>query len=226
VSTVRTGERIAGQIDTQPNSILMFKSVGDRNGSAGSFPAPIEPTKFAEAVLLFQKTLLGNAGFHPADIERTTGAESGYAIQLKRSAQRRYALSFEPNFREGDLELIRKMCLVFNAHSTEPDLPTEGFAITYRPIEITPDELASDLEYNTKLVDAGMMDKIAWYQRINPGVSEEEATVALLRIAAINKAIESGGMVVSPDTADRIVNAVAAWERAHQRASLPMMRPC
>lgn len=214
LTTIQSGGQTAGQIDTRPTSILKFRSVGDKNGTFGAFPAPMEPTKFAEAVLQYQRTAVSNIGINPADLERTEAAQSGYAIQLKRTAQRRMAARFEPQLREGDLELLRKMVLVRNAFGTGEKLPVDGITIRYNPIDISHDEREQEFAYDQGLMEAGLLDKIAWYRKLNPGTDDEQATMQLLRVAAINKAIETGGMVVSPDTADRIVNARGIIESA------------
>lgn len=211
--TIKTadGEMSYQAVETAPSTVLQFRTIGDKGGSAGTFASPMEPSKLAQAVVDYTQTIISHIGIHPADLERSAQAQSGYAIQLKRSAQRRLGLKFEPQFRSGDTELMWKLAAVSNLHGGT-SYPTEGYSITYRPIDESIEERADEFAYWSALVQSNQMSRVDLYRRLNPGVTDEEAMERLVMIEAINKGITVG--------ADREVQAAAAEAETEAEAAL------
>jgi hypothetical protein len=195
-----SGETSARHVTTAPDSVLLFSpSDPGSAGSLGQFDSPIDPDVLANAILQFSRTLLSSIGIHPADVERTEGASSGYAIQLRRSAQRRLAMSAEPMRRAADLELMTLIAREAGRHGYA--LPDEGWSITYS----YPDEGAAEqteaLTLDVAMVAAGVLTPVAMYQRWNPGVSEDAAARALVEAAAQRYALapENVGKLIAAD---------------------------
>lgn len=191
----------ARSVETSPSSIILFRTMGDKSGSAGTFEAPTDPGKFAESNQRFQQTVVSHIGVHPADLERQESASSGYAIQLKRSSQRKLGMKFEGQFRRGDLQLFRTIARTANLFGGE-SFPVDGFQITYHPIEETVAEMKDDLEYQLMLVDSNLLSRVELYKRLNPGVTDEMAIRNLIEIEAVNRGI--------PEQAEEIMRQIGA----------------
>jgi len=209
------GAATVGRVTTSPDSVLMFKSEGDTTGSTGTFEVPVDVEKYALAILQYQRTMVSTLGVHPADVEQVTGnAQSGYAIQLKRSAQRRMALAMEPQFRRGDIELMQKMAMVYNLLSPEgtPDLPVIGYSITYQPPDEAITERMERLQYSTALNQVGLLSRVDQYKQEFVNASDEDAIKAILEAAAIEAALENPMELLQAGaaTVDDLVRAVMA----------------
>lgn len=166
-------------IELAPNSILRFKSTGAGNGKVGQLQ-PADAKTMGDAILTKQNTILNNVGIHPDDLSTTGGPQSGVAIQLKRSAQRKAAIGYVPMFRDGDLRLFKTMARVHNVFyarsaaepgltddGTEmpgvtavPELPVDGWRIDYELPEMSTDEFLADLSKDADLIDMGLKSLI------------------------------------------------------------------
>lgn len=208
-TTVKIGGEVSQSVETSPSTVLQFSTKGDKAGSAGTFAAPMKPAEFAAAVIDYTQTIVSHIGIHPADLERSTTAQSGYSIQLKRSAQRRLGLKFEPQFRRGDLELMPKMAQVSNLHAGTSH-PIEGYGITYKPADDSIDERQAELDYHLALVAADQMSKVELYRSRHPGTSDEEAMFALVSIEAINRGISATADVEVDEARAEIEEQIAA----------------
>lgn len=170
-------------LECDPTSIIALKSMPDKSGNAGQWQPGGDPQVLANSIISFQSSVLSNIGIHPADIESGTSAQSGVAIQLKRSAQRRLAARMLPQFREGDLELITKMCKIYNITVGSDILPTEEWSIQYHmpPADIS--EFIAELDRDTKLMDMGFISKVDVMMKYHPEFSREQAIERLKTVA-------------------------------------------
>lgn len=181
-STTRVSEGTA-EVVTAPTSLLRFRTIDGTPGEIGVLEPAVDVVQYGEAVLTYQRTAIATLGLHPADLEKTGGAESGYAIQLRRSAQRRMAEAMEPQFRVGDeatLSLIARVSNTFGGTS----YPTEGYRIVYAPPADAVTERVEQFDYNAKLYEAGLLSKSAWLRATFPGMTEEEAFARVVDIEA------------------------------------------
>lgn len=185
-ASVRDG---TATVVTDPTSMLMFEDVSEKPGEIGVLAPPVDPAAYAEAVLTYQRTVVSVLGLHPADIETTT-AQSGVAIALKRSAQRRMAEGQEPIRRASDLELFRVLATLSNQFFGTA-YPLDGYRITYHHPADGVSERDAELEYHRKLVDAGLMSRSMFFRRVNPGATEQEAYQAIIDIAMENALLDS-----------------------------------
>lgn len=147
-------------IELAPNSILRFKSDGNPGvGKVGQLQ-PADARTMADAILTKQNTILNNVGIHPDDLTPTTSS-SGVAIQLKRSAQRRVALSYVPSFRAADERLFSLMARTNNLfYEGAVQLPVEGWRIDYTLPETSSAEFLADFEKDKELVALGFKSMV------------------------------------------------------------------
>lgn len=158
----------AGYVDTAPTSIIVLKPI-DPNApaSAGQFQPGCDPTALGEAIVKYMTVVLSNIGINPADMQSTPQAQSGYAIQLKRSAQRREAKKAIPNFRDGDTELLDKTAMMLNIYEGAK-YPEEGWGINYNLPELANSEIKEAVEAKMALIELGMASKVDMFIELNP----------------------------------------------------------
>ena len=180
-----SGAAVTGSVETDPTSILVFSSRGDKPGSVGQYTTPVDPAAMALSILTFQSSVLSNIGIHPADLEASTSAQSGVAIQLKRSSQRRLAMRMLPQFRAGDTALLGLMARISNTFG-ETSYPTEGWELTYHLPEATVDEFIAELDRDERMVRLGFISKLDLMMKYRPELSRDGARAALLEVARDN----------------------------------------
>lgn len=175
-ATVRDG---TASVTTTPTSMLLFEGV-DGQGSLGVLDPAFDVQAYGESVLTYQRTVIASLGLHPDDIEQTA-AESGYAISLKRSAQRRMAEALEPMYRHGDLQLLALIAKVCNVYGGTA-YPVDGWRIDYAHRADSVAEQAEKFEYHRKLVEAGLMSKSEWLRETYSNMTEDEAMQRLVNV--------------------------------------------
>lgn len=178
-----------GYIDTAPASLLVLKHI-DKNATAtaGQFEPGGDPEVIGRSIIAYMGVLLSNLGISPADLQSTPQAESGYAIQLKRSAQRREALKTIPNFMDGDTELLNKTAAMLNAYGGT-SYPEDGWGISYNLPELGHLELVEELNTHEKLMTMGLQSKVETFLKMFPewvGRSRDEVIEHLKMIAQEN----------------------------------------
>ena len=178
-------------LECDPTSIIALKSGNDKTGSTGQWEPGADPQVLANAILQFQSSVLSNIGIHPADIEASGSAQSGIAIQLKRSAQRRLANRMLPQFRAGDTELLEKTALIYNLMMGESILPTSGWSISYRLPAASVDEFIAELDRDKQLIELGLMSKVQLMMKYRPELSREQALGELRRIQLENEELKT-----------------------------------
>ena len=188
-----SGAGATASVDADPPSILCFKTIGEKPGTAGQFSPPGNPKELADSIMVYQASVLSNLGIHPTDLESTSQPSSGTAIQLKRSAQRRLARKFIPQFRSGDQELLKKIAATHNglAIPGTPALPEDGWTIDYHLPESTPDEVAAELDQDLRLIDAGLASKVDIYVKMHPDLDRARALQALIDIQKESMALSA-----------------------------------
>ena len=173
----------AGYIDTAPTSLIVFKVIDPNSpASAGQYAPGCDPKTLAESILIYMGVVLNNLGISPADLQAQPNAQSGYAIQLKRSAQRREATKVIPNFRDGDTELLDKTAMMENIYSGT-SYPEEGWGVAYNLPALGQAEMMEALETRQKELELGLASKVDVFVSLNPdwAIRERSEVVAHLR---------------------------------------------
>ena len=176
------------EVITDPASVLILESNADSAAETGqpmvgqwSQAADIESLE--RAISAFAARLTQDAGVPPSDIQRLNSSRSGYAIALtnegKRQAQRRYA----PQFMASDAQLIQLAAILLNRHNGT-DLPEDGYAVIYQEIPLSAQELDGRRKHVLELLEAGLLDRVAAYRTLNPGLTETQAKADLGAITA------------------------------------------
>lgn len=173
------------QVVTSPTSLLLFRSSDVGGGQLGVLEPAVDPEAFARAVLTYQRTAVSTLGLAATDLEAAS-AESGVAITLRRSAQRRMAARLEPQFRQGDLQLFGKLARISNLFAGTV-WPTDGYRVSYAPPPEAVTDQSEQFDFDAKMVANGLMSRTEWYQRTHPGVGADEARAALEAIAEENR---------------------------------------
>jgi hypothetical protein len=176
-------------VEADPTSILVFNTKGGgASGQVGQFATPADPAQLASAVQTFQASVLSNIGIHPSDIEAGAGPQSGVAIQLKRSSQRRLAMRMIPQFRAGDTELFSKMAMIYNIFSPDgsPEIPVVGWEIAYHLPDATVEEFITELDRDERMVRLGFMSKVDLMMKYRPELNREQAIIKLGEIIRDN----------------------------------------
>ena len=184
-----TGEGSATRtrVSTDPASILLFNTSGDGAASLGSFPLPADPLKLIEAIRAYQIMVCEGLGIGKIDIQ---SAQSGTAIQIRRDQIRDLTVRAEPQFRKGDLELLRKAAQIFNLFGTGAKLPTDGYQIAYSGVPLSMEEQTTGLARDLALVAQGLMSKADVLMNMHPGMTRIEAAQRLDEIRRENRATE------------------------------------
>jgi hypothetical protein len=153
--------------------------------AVGQWDPAADPVVFLEAVKAYEQRLVSFAGINPADQLRMSGdPRSGYAVSVSRDAQRQIQRRHEPQLRRGDLAVIERIARVLG-------LPESGWSITYAGIPLSPDERRARREDVIARLDAGLLLPGEAYQELNPGISLDDAEVAVAKIAAARRLVMS-----------------------------------
>jgi hypothetical protein len=174
-------------IECDPTSIIALKSNPDKAGSTGQWEPASDPEKLAIAIQAFQSSVLSNIGIHPADIDASQNTQSGVAIQLKRSAQRRLAMKMIPQFRDGDTELLEKIAMVYNIVAGSDVLPVEEWSIQYHLPAADVGEFIAELDRDARLLEMGFISKVDLMMKYNPDLSRDQAIEKLRLVASENQ---------------------------------------
>lgn len=122
----------ANHVNAGPWTVLQFQSRNGKTGNVGVLQATFDPTKDVEAIQAAYNSRMEALGIGDGAIQRK-GAESGYAIVVRREGLLRLRKSTEATFRRADQEFVRKAiaCLRLFASGT-PESDT--YRIEYAPV--------------------------------------------------------------------------------------------
>jgi hypothetical protein len=183
--TVAAAETEDGRTEvvTDPATVLLLRASSEEGGQAmiGQWQAGGDPEALARAIGLYERRVSAALGLSPADATRTSGdPRSGYALEVSRESQRDAARRLEPQFRRGDLSLIRIVATALNAAGASPPFPESGWTISYQ--SLPPSQ--SEVDSITARRDAGLMSREEAYIELHPGMSVAQARAALALIDA------------------------------------------
>ena len=169
-------------IPTDPASLLNFEPSSDTNPILGQFQAGADPVALGEAIRAYAADLSMDFGISETDLARLGGSpRSGYAISLSREGVRSAQRRAEPQFRQGDLETLSKICSFWN-RATGSSLPESGWEINYPGVPLSTEEKTQAVNEWKSLSEMGVASPVDLYMMIY-SVSRETATHELERIA-------------------------------------------
>jgi hypothetical protein len=173
------------EIVTDPATLLLLR--GSEEGGQpliGQWSPPVDPEGLLRSIAMYERRILLLAGLNPPDVMRQEAdIRSGYSLAVARESVREQQRLSEPMFRRGDLQLIALAARLLGA-------PETGYRIEYRGLPPSPQEMAAEREQVLALLGAGLLDRVAAYMRLNPGVSEDEARAKVNQIAITNRATQ------------------------------------
>ena len=181
-SSVGSGAAAASTVSTDPSSVMQFASDGDR-GSLGQWNPPVDPLTLGTAISEYESRLLVQFGLSSADVQQhDSSTQSGVSISLRRDAVREAQRRFRPQFERGDKQVLRIM-----SGLTDGRGPADGWSISYPGAPEGVEEMQARIDRFTAMIEAGLASRVDAYMDIHPGVSREQATDDLRRIAAENR---------------------------------------
>lgn len=197
--TVRPGQSV---VQLNPQTILQLASRKDRPGAVGQWTPTIDPKTSAEAIESFEAGLAQYAGLSPADVQRGSAGQSGYAIVVKRDGLRAMQRRMQPAMLLGDQLMLSKAAMLANAYlgAALPEEPA-AYNVRYAPISESAEERKADLEAIAAELAAGLIDEPEAYQRRNPGATREQALDKLIAIALTQRTLASARAQPAPPTA-------------------------
>lgn len=214
-STVLAPPTSRSEVQTDPASLLVLEPT-ETDGTTqvqpiiGQWSSPVNPDDVLRSILVYERRLLIMAGLQPPDVtKQEADVRSGYSLAVAREAVREQQAAYEEQFRRGDLQVLRIVALLLNA-VTDSSHPTEGFRISYKALPKSPAELKADREELLALVDAGFLDRVTAYQRLNPGLDRTEAEAALAEIALQNAPGEVGQQPLAGAQLSALLQVLAA----------------
>ena len=181
------GQGRRARVPVDPTSLLLFEADTEGQPMVGQFQPAADIDTMLTSIIQYEHRVASWCGISSAALQREQAgtARSGYALSVtnegKREAQRRY----ENQMRRGMLELISISAVMING-AEGLTLHEDGYSIRFESVPKSPDELKADREHALALIDAGLMDKIAAYQSLNPGTTRDAAIRALEEIRTVN----------------------------------------
>ena len=195
------GNATRQEIVTDPAVLLVLEQIMEGlQPQVGQFDPGGDPKALLEAIEMYGARLTADAGVSASDVATVSNdPRSGYAISLtndgKREAQRRFVSSF----RDADERLMATSAILLN-RATGGTLPESGYSVIYREIPLSVDELRGREESVMRRKDAGLLSRVAAYQELNPGITEEQARQDLAEIDAEDAAEDAAEPPEPEDT--------------------------
>lgn len=181
-----TAEAAHQAVVTDPATLLVLEPSADSPGQAlvGQWQAGADPAAMEAVISSLANRIAVDAGLPPSDIQRMGGtARSGYAIALSNEGKRVAARRYAPVFRRYDEALVQKTAIILN-RATGGNLPELGYAVIYRDLPLSPEELGARRKDVLERLEAGLLSPVDAYCELNPGTTRAQATRDLTRIAA------------------------------------------
>ena len=176
------GDGRRAEIVTDPATLLLLRQADESAGQpvVGQWTAPVDPESMLSAIEKYERRIVEMALGTVGVSRRESDVRSAASLAVSREAQREAQRAYEPLFRRSDLQLIALTAGLLGG-------PTTGWRITYKSLPKDPAEQDAEIKRITDLLTAGLLDKVTAYQQLNPGLSRQEASEALMLIDASNQ---------------------------------------
>lgn len=172
-------------VQTGPNYVLGLKSMNGKQGSVGVLQPTFDPEKDVEAIVAAYNSRMACLGIGDAALQRG-GAESGYAIVVRREGLLRLRNLTEPMFRQADQEFLRKAVSCTRLFMKGP-AESDKYRIEYAPVSMGSAENKEMRDQEKHDLDIGVASPASIVAR-REGIALEEAQ----RQLALLKELESG----------------------------------
>lgn len=174
------------QVNAGPWTVLQLQSKSGKTGSVGVLQATFDPTKDVEAIQAAYNSRMEALGIGDGALQRK-GAESGYAIVVRREGLLRLRKSTEATFKRADQEFVRKAMACLRLFASGP-AESETYRIEYAPVGMGSAEEQERRDQEKHDLDIGVATP-ASVVAAREGISLEEATAYL----------ETLGLVTPPE---------------------------
>lgn len=212
------GKEGASRISTDPSSLLMFEASSAAGaGQVGVLEPSADPKSVIEAIRDYLTMVAMNMGLGASDLEKTQ-AESGVAIQLRYDAIRRLQRVYLAGLRRGDLDLVSLVAKVSNQFGEGvPQLPLDGWQITYPQLPLTKEEQGDRLEVRKEEMQLGLVNEVDLYLERHPELTREEAIEKLRMVKSERDQIATTAAAQSLNGAQVQAAAAVVAEVAYAR---------
>tara|TARA_Y100000310_G_scaffold121537_2_gene120305 strand:- start:1810 stop:3528 length:1719 start_codon:yes stop_codon:yes gene_type:complete len=171
-----SGKSTRREVHLDPTSVALFTDDGaPGSGRIGQFGVPVDPERMQLAIDAFEQRTLAHAGLTPDDFQKSGGgAESGYAIALKRETVRRLQKASEAQFERADKDVLALSAALINANEGS-SLPESGYSIRYMSVPPTPSERQARAAEIRIKYEVGLASPVDFILADNPSMDRAEA---------------------------------------------------
>ncbi len=232
LNAILRGESIDGaegfekfaKVAAVPSAIMQFFSSEMQAAVFGQWMPGADPNGLELAISSFERATAAQFNLSPSDFQASGSAESGYALSIKRQAVREAQRRFEPQFRRGDTELMRKTAAMANAAGIVSGASEDGWNFTYPALPMSPEERAAAKEKIESYSALGLQASKVWQVQQLEQVDRDNAMEIIVQWAKdeaeLGERLAAEGAEAQPDlTPDEIASMRAMM--AAQRAPLP-----
>lgn len=232
LNAILRGESIDGgegfekfaSVPADPASIMQFFSSEMQAASFGQWMAGADPNSLELAISSFERNTAAHFNLAPSDFQSSGDAESGYALSIKRAAVRDAQRRFEPQFRRGDEDLLRKTAAMANRARIVTGASEDDWEITYPALPMSPEERKAALDRIEAFSASGLPTSRIWQVQQLEQIDRDNALETLIQwkrdeAELEERLAEEGGeeeQELSPDEVASMRAMIAA-----QRAPLP-----
>lgn len=169
---------------TDPATLLVLRQLEEAGGQAsvGQFTPPVDPDKILSSVERYERRIVEMALGQVGVSRRESDVRSAMSLAVSRESQREAQRAYEPVFRRSDLRLLKLTSGLMGGH-------TDGWRIQYRSLPRDASELAAEQALMQGQIDAGLLDMVTAYQHLHPGLTREEARLAVEETQRVNAEI-------------------------------------
>ena len=169
------GETVDVQLD--PANVFQVEAIDDgRPAQMGQWNITADPEAIMRSIITYERRLRDDIVGSAIATKASSDIRSGYSLAVSREAQRELQRSYGPAFARADVQLLRGVSGLMG-------LPMDGWRQIYQSLPRDPVDVQRDLERIEKAVALGLMDKVSGYMELHPGLTREQAQVAVDKIA-------------------------------------------
>lgn len=190
-------------LDIDPTGLARFRGTPNGTPSFFQFETAVDTAALHAVFVERERKLIRNAGISETDLKEGSDPMSGRALALTREAQRTMQGKFEPQFRHGDEQLLTLLASAWNFGEYGAPVPTNDWKIAYQGVEKSTEELSNAWAKNKLLLEMGLTSRLRIFMQENPGYSEDDAILAMMKIAE-EEALVTRIMGISPQQQTQI----------------------